>query len=452
MHHVSSMSLTASIGLMAIFVVDLVDIYFISLLGVDELAAAAGYASALMFFASAINIGLSIAAAALVSRSVGAHEEEKARTYATSVAAFTVVIGLILPVIIMANSSYFLGLLGATGEIADKAYTYLRIILPTTMFSGLAMVAVATLRAYGDAKRAMYPSLIGGGVNAVLDPIFIFTLGLGLEGAAWATAIARFVTMVFAIYPAIRVYDAFAMPRIERIFGDLSEVISIAIPAILTNVATPLGSAIVTREMAKYGTEAVAGMAVIGRLTPVVFAVVLALSGAVGPIIGQNYGAARMDRVRETYIDGLKFLAIYVLLATIFLFIVREPLADMFDAQGDARVLLYWFCGPLALASFFNGAIFVSNASFNNLGHATYSSWINWGRHTVGTLPFVLAGAALMGAPGVLIGQALGGVVFAAIAVWLSFRVIDNPGHKLFMPYLCPQMHRMHIVSNRCIR
>ncbi|WP_254054625.1 MATE family efflux transporter [Roseovarius sp. EL26] len=452
MHHVSSMSLTASIGLMAIFVVDLVDIYFISLLGVDELAAAAGYASALMFFASAINIGLSIAAAALVSRSVGAKQDEKARTYATSVAAFTVVIGIVIPVVIMANSTYFLGLLGATGEIADKAYTYLKIILPTTVFSGLAMVAVATLRAYGDAKRAMYPSLIGGGINAVLDPIFIFTLGMGLEGAAWATAIARIATMLFAIYPALRQYNAFAMPQASRILQDLREVIAIAIPAILTNVATPLGSAIVTREMAKYGTEAVAGMAVIGRLTPVVFAVVLALSGAIGPIIGQNYGASRLDRVRETYIDGLKFLAIYVLLATLFLYLVRVPLADMFDAQGDARVLLYWFCGPLALASFFNGAIYVSNASFNNLGHATYSSWINWGRHTLGTLPFVLIGAAWMGAPGVLIGQTLGGVIFAALAIWLSFRVIDHPGHKLFMPFFCPQMHRMHVVSSRCIR
>jgi Na+-driven multidrug efflux pump len=214
----------------------------------------------------------------------------------------------------------------------------------------------------------------------------------------------------------------------------MREVIGIAIPAILTNVATPLGSAIVTREMAKYGTEAVAGMAVVGRLTPVVFAVVLALSGAIGPIIGQNYGAARLDRVRETYIDGLQFLALYVLLATIFLYFMRVPLADMFDAQGDARLLLYWFCGPLALASFFNGAIYVSNASFNNLGYPIYSSWVNWGRHTLGTWPFVILGATWWGAPGVLIGQATGGLVFAVIAVWLSFRVIDRYSVRRF-PY-----------------
>ncbi len=452
MHHVSSMSLTASIGLMAVFAVDLIDLFFISLLGVADLAASAGYASTLMFFASAINIGLSIAAAALVARSIGAHHAEEARRYATSVAGFSVVIGILVPLGMLYYADALLGLLGATGEIAARAKAYLFIILPTTVFSGMAMVAVAVLRAYGDAKRAMYPSLLGGGVNAVLDPIFIFTLGLGLEGAAWATAISRFATMGFALYPAIKHYDAFAKFRIKEVMSDMGAVTAIAMPAVLTNIATPLGSAIVTREMARFGTEAVAGMAIVGRLTPVVFAVVFALSGAIGPIIGQNYGASRLDRVRESYIDGLKFLSIYVLLAALTLYLIRVPLADMFGAKGDARLLLFWFCGPLALANVFNGAIFVSNASFNNLGHPVYSSWINWGRHTLGTWPFVIVCAAWWGAPGVLIGQAAGGLIFALIAVWLSFRVIANPGKKLFMPHLCPQQYRLQILTNRSIR
>ncbi|MEL6377940.1 MAG: MATE family efflux transporter, partial [Pseudomonadota bacterium] len=282
--------------------------------------------------------------------------------------------------------------------------------------------------------------------------IFIFSFSWGLEGAAWATAVARFATMGFALYPAIKHYDAFDKLSLSTLRRDASQVVGIAIPAVLTNVATPVGSAIVTREMAKYGTEAVAGMAVIGRLSPVVFAVVLALSGAIGPIIGQNYGAARLDRVRESYFDGIKFLAVYVVFAAFVLYVFRVPLADAFDAKGDARILLFWFCGPLALASFFNGAIFLSNASFNNLGHPGYSTWINWGRHTVGTWPFIIVFAAWWGAPGVLIGQAVGGVLFAAIAVALSLRVIRSPKEHLFMPFLCPMQHRLHIVTHRCIR
>jgi hypothetical protein len=98
--------------------------------------------------------------------------------------------------------------------------------------------------------------------------------------------------------------------------------------------------------------------------------------------------------------------------------------ADLFGATGVTRELVYLFCGPLALAFFFNGVIFVSNAAFNNLGHPFHSTWINWGRHTLGTIPLVILGAAMFGAPGVLIGQAAGGLVFAVIAFFLVRRVM----------------------------
>ena len=452
MRHVSVMSFTSSIGLMAIFAVDLIDIIFISMLGRDELAAAAGYASALMFFASAINIGLSIAAGALVSRAVGSGDDDDAREFAASVAVISVAVGIILPVLALPNLTYLLGMLGATGGVAEMASRYLWIILPTTMVSGLSMTAVAVLRAHGDGQYAMYPSLAGAGVNAVLDPILIFSLGLGLEGAAIATVVARVATLAVAMYPAIRIYDAFVFPRTECIMRDLRMTFAIAIPAVLGTVATPVGTAIVTREMAKYGTDAVAGMAVIGRLVPVVFSVVLALSGAIGPIVGQNYGAGLMDRVREAFFDGLKFVGIYVIVVTLLLFVLRDPIANIFGATGQTRALLFLFCGPLALASFFNGAIFVANASFNNLGHPGYSTWINWARNTLGTWPLVIAGAALWGAEGVLIGQALGGILFAGVAVWLSLRVISNPSDSLILPHFRYYQQRMHIMSNRCNR
>ncbi|MGB1027300.1 MAG: hypothetical protein ACPGYL_12145, partial [Rhodospirillaceae bacterium] len=88
--------------------------------------------------------------------------------------------------------------------------------------------------------------------------------------------------------------------------------------------------------------------------------------------------------------------------------------------------LIYLFCGPLALAYFFNGALFVANAFFNNLARPLYSTALNWGRHTVGTIPFVWIGALLFGAPGVLIGQAVGGLLFGSLAVWLALRTISH--------------------------
>ena len=127
-----------------------------------------------------------------------------------------------------------------------------------------------------------------------------------------------------------------------------------------------------------------------------------------------------------TFIAGIKFVAVFVIAMSALLYLLRIPIADLFKASGETRDLIYLFCGPLALASFFNGVIFVANASFNNLGHPLYSTMINWGRNTVGTWPFAIVGAHMAGASGVLVGQAFGGVVFAILAWWLAYRVMTR--------------------------
>ena len=92
--------------------------------------------------------------------------------------------------------------------------------------------------------------------------------------------------------------------------------------------------------------------------------------------------------------------------------------------------MVFLFCGPLSLAFFFNGVIFVSNAVCNNLGRPCWSTVVYWGRHTMGTSPFALGLGAIYGAPGVLIGQAVGGVLFGALAWWLALRVIATPAPR----------------------
>jgi len=96
-------------------------------------------------------------------------------------------------------------------------------------------------------------------------------------------------------------------------------------------------------------------------------------------------------------------------------------------AEGVTLTIVFLFAGPLSLLFFFNGVIFVANAAFNNLGHPYYSTFINWGRNTLGIVPFVLLGAGWFGAPGVLIGQYVGGAAFALIAWVLAIRVMNSP-------------------------
>ena len=248
--------------------------------------------------------------------------------------------------------------------------------------------------------------------------------------------------------PLIRHHNALAKPDPGELHHDLTPVAAIAAPAILTQLATPLGQAYVTRSMAEFGEAAVAGMAIVGRMTPVAFGVLFALSGAVGPIIGQNFGAGKTDRVRESFRDALVFSALVVIIISMILYALRGPVAQLFEAEGVTRELVFLFCGPLALAFFFNGVIFVTNAAFNNLGHPFYSTWINWGRHTLGTIPPVILGAAWLGAPGVLIGQAFGGIVFAAIALVLALRVMNVADKDAVKPQPFARQARLHQLFN----
>ncbi len=424
--HITVMSVTASVGLLALFVVDLVDMLFISMLGNAQLAAAVGYAGSILFFTTSVGIGLSIAAGSLIARSLGEEDTDRAREYMTHVMVIGLIFSILFAGMIWVNLRPLTALVGATGEAQDFAVSYLQIIIPSMPLLMCGMVAAAALRSHGAAKLSTMATLTAGIVNAVLDPIFIFTLNMGLEGAAWASVVARIAMFSTAIWPIMNRYGGLGRLSLSAIKIDFRPIIAIAIPAVLANIAAPVGSAYVTRAASEFGQEAVAGMAIIGRLTPISFALIFAMSGAIGPIIGQNFGAKKFNRVSEAYRDSLIFIAVYVFIVVGILYLIRTPIADLFGAVGIGRELIFLFCGPLSLAWIFNGILFVGNASFNNLGHPFYSTWINWGRNTLGVFPFVYFGAQWWGAQGVLIGQMAGGAIVAIVSLMLARHVMSQ--------------------------
>lgn len=426
MRHVVVMSFTSSFAIMAIYLVDLLDLVFISMLGHKEMAAAAGIAGTLLYFVSTINVGFSIATGTLVGRALGKGNREEARDLTGSAIVISTAIGIILPATMIPNLPFLLGMLGADGEIADLARSYLLIILPATFVSGISMNLVAGLRAEGAAKYAMYPALGGAAVTLVLDPILIFGLGLGLHGAAAATVVARIVTAGIALYPFYGEIKKTLWPGGSEVIKNAGEIGRFAGLAVFSSVAMPIGQAIIIRYMHKFGAEAVAGVAVIGRLTPVVFSVINALTAAIGPIIAQNFGAGRLERVRGAYIDAIKFLGIYVTLAVTILFLLRDLIADAFGATGLTRDLILLYCSPFAVIAFFNGLIGISNAAYNNLGRPKYSTYLNWAKNTIGLLPFLAVGAHLYGVWGAAFGILASAALFAGLSITVAQNVISN--------------------------
>jgi Na+-driven multidrug efflux pump len=168
--------------------------------------------------------------------------------------------------------------------------------------------------------------------------------------------------------------------------------------------------------MSHFSDSAVAGWAVIGRIIPIAFGAIFSLAGAIAPIIGQNLGARQFDRVRASLNGGLRFAAVISAGAWLLLALMAPVLVRLFNASGEAADLIVFFCRWLAPLFVFFGTLFVCNAACNTLGRPQYATALNWGRATLGTVPFVTLGAH-WGAKGALFGHMMGGIIFGLAAV-----------------------------------
>ncbi len=425
MRHVIVLAGTGAIGMIAVFGVDLLNLFYISLLGQRAIAAAIGFAGAVTFLQVSFSIGMTIGVGALVSRQIGAGHFDVARRMATSSLAVMALALAVLGVATIATLGWSLSLLGADGETRGLAAGYLRITSFSLPLLGIGMGCSALLRSLGDARRAMNVTLLGAMVTAVLDPLLILGLHLDLDGAAISTTISRLSLALLGLHGVARQHGLLAPLAPRMLAADVRQLLSIAGPAILTNLATPVGAVYVTRTIARFGAEAVAGQATIDRITPVAFGLVYALSGAIGPIVAQNLGAGQTDRVREALRDAMVFVLVAVTVAWIALDLAQDAIVAAFSARGVTAELVRLFCSLLAGGFLFTGALYVANAAFNNLGFPLLSTLFNWGRATLGTIPFAAFGSSY-GPRGVLIGQAAGSLMFGIGAIFVAFRAINS--------------------------
>ena len=424
MRHVVVMTLTGALGLMALFLVDLIDLFFLSMLNQTAVTAAIGYAGTIVFANLSMAIGSGIAAAALVARNYGAGDLSRARDYATSALMFSLIVSGIVTIAINLGSGALLSLLGAHGEAKRLAQLFIWTMTPGYILIAGAICCSFILRGLGDARRAMYITLSTAIVTACADPVFIFGFGWGIQGAAAATVLGYAVSFGIGLHGVAKVHRFLNPMRLGGLRRDFPALWAIAFPAILTQLATPFANAYMTHVIAPFGDEAVAGFAIVGRVIPVAFGIIFSLAGSVGPIIGQNHGARRHDRVRQTLNDGLLFSGLYTVATSAVLFLFRHQIAEAFNAAGRTVDIVVFFCTFIGISWAFAGAQFVANAAFNNLGRPKLSSWFNWGKATLGTIPFALAGAAFGGPEGIIAGTAIGSVIFGIASVLTAYRIV----------------------------
>ena len=424
MGHVVRMTATGAFGITFVFLVDAMNLFWLSQLGEPQLVAAVGFAYSIQFFSVSSGIGLMIAGTAIVSRSIGRGERREARGRAGASVAFAALIQLFVASLVFGFRHELVALAGATGDTARLAARYLGMTVFSLVPMAIAMLNSGALRADGFGAKAMYVTLFSGCLLAILDPILILYMGLGLDGAAFGLVIFRFLLLGFSIYYAIYQERLVEMPSLECLRGAVRPFMVIAVPTIATQMATPAGNYLLTMVMAQFGDDAVAAWAVVGRLTVLVFGGIFALSGAIGGIFGQNFGAGQFDRLRSTYRDALVFCAIYTLVAWVLLASAGRFVAAAFDLDGQGADVVRAFT-LIGVGGFvFIGALFVSNAAFNNLGKPGRSTLLNWLNHGVLSWPIALGLSAVFGASGVIYGQAVAGVIAGAIAATWGWRYV----------------------------
>ncbi len=425
MRHVMAMTSTAAFGLVAIFLVDFADLYFISLIG-EKPKAALGFALPISFVMISVGLGFGVAATVLTANALGAGNKEKAKRFTTNIIILTISMTMLTGFILWISAPLILQLLGAEGETYQLALNFLRISTLSAPLIGSSICMFALLRASGTARIPMLGNLTGALVNAVLDPILIFHFELGMNGAAIATVIARAFTFAFALLGLLFIHRLMAKPEIRFFIQDMPKIIFISLPALLTSLATPLGDAIVTGSISRYGDGAVAGWAIIGRVIPVAFGTLFALSGAIGPIVGQNLGAKMFDRVFGTIQDAILVILVYIFIVWLILSLSYNQLADLFGASDTSRELIREFCLWYSPMFAFMGVFFISNSTFNNLGRPYYSMGFNWVRATLGTAPMVYIGGNLYGPSGVLGAYMINNLLFGICALILCYILIHD--------------------------
>jgi putative MATE family efflux protein len=424
--HILVMTGTSAIGLMAVFIGEFISILYLGLLRDQDVLAAVGYAAAILFFPTSIGIGLSIAGTALISPAVGAGDMARARRLSTNALIFAALLGSVLAALLWPCLGLLLDKLGATGRTRMLAVDYLSIVIPSLPLTTVGMTTMAVLRSIGDAERAMNVPLIGSATQLALEPFCIFMLKLGMNGSALAYVLSRFAFAAFGFVAVMVIHRMLTKPNKADFLADVGPLTAVAAPAVMTNVATPFANLFTTAAIGGYGDAAVAAYAIVGRIVPVAFGVVFALTGAIAPIIGQNFGARDFARVRETFWAAQRTNAFFCFLATASLMVMSPAIVAAFNVSAEASALIRFYCLVCAPLSFFLGMLFVANAAFNVLGHAHLATLLNWGRATLGTIPLVWLGGRYAGAEGVFFGSVAGAVLFGFIGVWMAWRILPR--------------------------
>ena len=416
-----SLAMPMAFGIVAIILFTVVDTFYVGRLGAEQLAAM-GFTFPISYIVMSIAMGLSVGTSSTIARAIGEGHQLRVQRLATDGLGLAFLIVTCFSLIGLTNLNTIFSMIGAKGEILELISDYM---IPWCLGVGLLvipMVGNGAIRATGDTKTPATIMVIAGIVNIVLDPFLIFGIGpfprLELQGAALATVVSWGVTFTASLWILGKREGMIRLPIFDpkQTFDSWKQILHIGIPAAGTNMMEPLSMAVITRMISEYGKEAVAAFGVGGRLEALSLIGIWALSMAMTPFVGQNFGAGNSDRVRAALRSGVKFSLVWGGVTFTVLYLLSGIIAPIFndDKAVIASVILFLQIIPISYAMY--GISTLVNSTFNALGKPLQASLVIILHLFVFVLPLAYLGSKVYGLKGIFVGIAVGNAAVGIIA------------------------------------
>jgi putative MATE family efflux protein len=412
-------------GMMASALYNIVDRIYIGQ-GVDALALSGlSVVFPLMIIIMAFGMLVGMGSAVRVSLSLGEKDFDRANRILGNAAFLGFTMGILLMIAGYLVRKSVLQIFGAGPETLKYATDYFSIILAGVPFAMTGYALNNIIRAEGNPRIAMVSIFISAGLNAVLDPIFIFGFGMGVKGAAYATIISQFVLFAWVI---IHFRSTKSVTRL--VYSNLNpdpfiirHIISIGFAPFAMNVASSIVTAVMNTQFIKYGGDiSVGAMGIVNSATMMLVMTIIAINMATQPIVGFNYGAGLYCRVKEAVMKAIKYATLVATAGWLICMLVPGTVISIFNSDNmelrAAGVLgLRIYCAVLPVVGF---QIIASNY-FQAIGKAKLATFLSLLRQIIVLLPLVIILPHFWGVEGAWVANPVSDMI-AAIVSFTFFR------------------------------